>query len=81
MVQFSSFIIKLYFLEFTMLQLSKIIKSRNLWKDKAIVRANVLREARKTQKRYQRKIAELKQENKRLQEEIREKKTPKSMSF
>jgi hypothetical protein len=43
-----------------MLQLSKIIRSRDDWKRKAVQRANEIRELRKTKKRYQEKIAELK---------------------
>ena len=43
-----------------MLQPSKIIRSRDGWRDKAIQRAYELREFRKTHKRQQEKIAELK---------------------
>jgi len=41
-------------------QMSKIRQSRDEWKRKAIQRANEIREFRKTKKRYQEKIAELK---------------------
>ncbi len=50
-----------------MLQQSKLINSRNIWKEKAVNRAEELREARKTKKRQQDKIAELKAEIKHLQ--------------
>ncbi len=43
-----------------MLQMSKIIRSRDEWKRKAVMRANELREFRKTNKHNQDKIAELK---------------------
>lgn len=45
-----------------MLQMSKILPSRDEWKSKAIQRANQIREQRKTQKRYQAPIAELKRQ-------------------
>ena len=45
-----------------MLQLSKIIQSRDEWKSKATQRANENREHRKTEKRHQEKIAELKEQ-------------------
>lgn len=45
-----------------MLQMSKILRSRNEWKDKAMLRANELREQKKAQKRHLRKIAEIKAE-------------------
>lgn len=41
-------------------QISKIIHSRNDWKSKAVRRANEIRDYRKSQKRHQEKIAELK---------------------
>jgi hypothetical protein len=41
-------------------QISKLIPSRNKWKGKAGRRANEIREYRKSQKRHQEKIAELK---------------------
>lgn len=45
-----------------MLQLSKVIQSRDEWKSKATQRANENREHRKTEKRHQEKIAELKEQ-------------------
>lgn len=55
-------------------QLSKMTNSRNSWRNKAVIRSEALREARKTQKRHRRKITELKLKNKNLQEEIDDKK-------
>jgi hypothetical protein len=43
-----------------MLQTSKILHSRDEWKNKAIERSAEIREYRKTQKRHLEKIAELK---------------------
>ena len=43
-----------------MLQQSKLMQSRENWKNKAIQRATENREYRKQTKRYQKKIAELK---------------------
>jgi len=43
-----------------MLQISKLINSRNKWKKKAVKRANEVRELKKTKYRYQNRIAELK---------------------
>ncbi|MBW6453260.1 MAG: hypothetical protein K0A92_05710 [Methyloprofundus sp.] len=43
-----------------MLQQSKIIQSRDEWKRKAVQRAYEIREQRKTHKRYQEKVIELK---------------------
>lgn len=43
-----------------MVQRSKLLRSRDEWKSKAIKRGYEVREHRKTQKRYQEKIAELK---------------------
>ena len=43
-----------------MTQRSKLLRSRDEWKSKAIKRAYEVRENRKTQKRYQEKIAVLK---------------------
>lgn len=57
-----------------MLQMSKILRSRNEWKDKAIQRANELREQKKTQKRHLSKIAELKAQIKELKTLVVEKK-------
>ena len=41
-------------------QLSKLIRSRDDWKTKAVQRANEIREQRKTIKRRQEQIAEIK---------------------
>ena len=43
--------------------MSKILNSRDEWKNKATERATELREFRKTQKRHLEKIAELKRHN------------------
>lgn len=48
-------------------QMSKILKSRDEWKNKATERAAELREFRKTQKRHLEKIAELKCHNYQLE--------------
>ncbi len=45
-----------------MLQRSKIIRSRDEWKTKAVQRAEKLREQRKTLRRYQQKLVQLKAE-------------------
>jgi len=45
-----------------MLQHSKLIRSRDEWKRKAMQRSNELREQRKAHKRHQAKIDELKAE-------------------
>lgn len=45
-----------------MLQRSKIIRSRDEWKKKAVQRAEELREQRKTLRRSQQKLAQLKTE-------------------
>ena len=44
-----------------MLQMSKLIKSREEWKSKAVQRENEIREYRKTTKRHQEKIRKLKE--------------------
>ena len=41
-------------------QMSKILQSRDEWRSKAIQRANEIREHRKTQKRFQERVTELK---------------------
>ena len=56
-------------------QLSKLLKSRDEWKTKAIKRATENRELRKAQKRHQEKIAELKCEKRHLEADLEEKKT------
>jgi len=53
-----------------MTQLSKVIKSRDSWRDKAVSRADILRDSRKTKKRHQGMISDLKAENKELQEAL-----------
>jgi len=57
-----------------MLQRSKIIRSRNEWKRKAVQRADEIREHRKTQTRYQLKIAQLKADVSALEQATEEKK-------
>lgn len=54
--------------------MSKIINSRDEWKNKATERAAELRELRKTQKRHLEKIAELKRNNCQLELLVDEKK-------
>jgi len=49
-------------------QLSKLIRSRDDWRTKAVQRANELREHRKTHKRNRAHIAELKQQLDALQQ-------------
>jgi hypothetical protein len=49
-------------------QLSKLIRSRDDWKTKAVKRANGIREHRKTIKRYQKQIAEIKSQLNALQQ-------------
>jgi len=50
-----------------MLQMSKILNSRDEWKNKATKRGAELREFRKTQNRHLEKIAELKRQNHQLE--------------
>ena len=57
-----------------MLQYSKVLKSRNEWKDKAIKRADENREYRKAKKRHLNTIAALKSENFLMKQEIEDKK-------
>ncbi|KJV06326.1 hypothetical protein VZ94_12085 [Methylocucumis oryzae] len=45
-----------------MLQYSKLLRSRNEWRTKAVQRATELRERRKAEKRSKEKIAELSQQ-------------------
>jgi len=52
----------------TMLQRSKLINSRDDWRNKAIQRANELREHRKADKRLRTQIIRLKHELKELQQ-------------
>jgi uncharacterized coiled-coil DUF342 family protein len=49
-------------------QLSKLIRSRDDWKTKAVQRANEIRENRKTIKRRQKQIAEIKKQLNALQQ-------------
>jgi hypothetical protein len=56
------------------LQYSKVLKSRNEWKDKAIARADENREHRKAKKRYLNTIAVLKVKNLLMEQEAEEKK-------
>jgi len=58
-----------------MLQMSKLLNSRDEWKNKATERAAELREFRKTQKRHLEKIAELKRNNCHLELLVEDKKT------
>jgi len=58
-----------------MIQRSKIIRSRDEWREKAIQRANDLRDSRKTKKRQREKIAELKIKIGLLEETNKDKKT------
>ena len=57
-----------------MLQISKIIKSREDWKDKAIQRGYEIREFRKSRKRHLETIAELKRTNRKLMQSADDKK-------
>lgn len=58
-----------------MLQLSKLIQSREDWKNKAIQRATANREQRKQTLFHQRRISELKARVKKLERSIGDKKT------
>jgi hypothetical protein len=49
-------------------QLSKLIRSRDDWRTKAVRRADEIREHRKTHKRNQEQLAELKRQLKYLQQ-------------
>lgn len=57
-----------------MLQKSKILRSRDEWKSKAVQRSAEIREHRKIQKRYQTKIAELKMQIDEMKEQADESK-------
>jgi hypothetical protein len=55
-------------------QLSKLLKSRDEWKVKAVSRATEIREHKKTEKRNKEKIVELRNqidEQKRLEEDLK----------
>lgn len=49
-----------------MLQQSKLLQSRGEWKEKAVQRANEIRERRKSEKRNREAIAELQKKNEEL---------------
>lgn len=53
-----------------MLRLSKILRSREEWKEKAMQRAYEIREHKKTQKRYQLRMTELKAHVKSLEASV-----------
>jgi len=55
--------------------MSKVIHSRDEWKDKATQRGDKLREFRKTQKRHQEQIVALKLRNREMKQIIKGKKT------
>ena len=57
-----------------MLQQSKILRSRDEWREKAIERADEIREYRKSENRHQKSVGELKQTVKNLQQELEDKK-------
>ena len=59
-----------------MLQHSKILRSRDEWKLKAVQRAEEIREHRKAQRRYRQKIAQLQSEIRALEQTAEVKKTP-----
>ncbi len=64
-----------------MVQRSKLLRSRDEWKSKAIKRAYEAREHRKTQKRYQEKIAELKVQLQVMEQTREDKKNADSKHF
>jgi len=57
-----------------MYRIKKVIESREAWKQKAGIRAEALREARKTKNRHLYTIASLKLKNKQLQQRLELKK-------
>ena len=57
-----------------MLQISKVLRSRDAWKRATIECRYKLRESRKTEKRHLRKIAELKLENRKLKQLVEDEK-------
>jgi hypothetical protein len=57
-----------------MLQPSKILQSREEWRNKAVQRADEIREFRKTEKRHLEKITHLKLQNRQLKQAIEDKK-------
>jgi len=58
-----------------MLQRWKIVRSRDQWKQKAVQRAEELREHRKTQRRYRQKIEQLQAQIRALEQTAEVKKT------
>jgi uncharacterized protein YlxW (UPF0749 family) len=52
--------------------MSKIVQSRNHWKNKAVQRAYEVREQRKSQKRHLKKIAQLKARIRTMEEQTDE---------
>ena len=57
-----------------MLQYSKLLNSRNEWREKATKRSVKMKEFRKEQKCYRAKIVELKQRNRELEQLTKDKK-------
>ena len=57
-----------------MLQMSKLLRSREEWKNKAVRRAEENREFRKSKKRHQERIGELKAQLASLEQVIQDKK-------
>ncbi len=53
-----------------MLQTSKLYRARNEWRRKAVERADEIREYRKTTKRHKQMILELKEEIKKLKQQL-----------
>ena len=64
-----------------MIQRSKLLRSRDEWKSKAIQRADDLREHRKTQTRYQEKITQLKAQLQTMEQAKEDKKNADSKHF
>ena len=58
-----------------MLQMSKLLRSREEWKNKAVRRAEENREFRKSKKRHQERIGKLKTQLAELEQVIQAKKT------
>lgn len=55
--------------------MSKIVRSRDEWKEKATQRGDKLREFRKTQNRHQEQIVALKLRNREIERTLKDKKT------
>jgi uncharacterized coiled-coil DUF342 family protein len=64
-----------------MLQTSKLYQARNDWREKAIERGDEIREYRKTTKRHKEKISELKEDIKRLKQELGEEDIKKNITI